>query len=148
MANSLRELLQEEQSRSFATECGTKMHARLRTVVIDGGAARGDEQLAARIAACPMLAEFFTPDAMTEVPVAGELDGRFLSRRIDRMIVGHQYKKIRILDYKSDVSRDAMRAKYVLQLTEYKRLMQRIYPGHEITAYILWTHDWQLEKIV
>lgn len=131
----------------FATRAGTDMHERLRKIVIDDATARGDAELIARIQPNAPLAEYFGPRARTEVPVAGTINGRFISRRIDRMIVDTATKTIKILDYKTDTDRRARRDKYKTQLQEYRDLLGAIYPGFTISAAILWTHDWTLEII-
>ena len=52
-----------------------------------------------------------------------------------------------IIDYKTDVNRDTFYALYVAQVREYVMLLGMIYPEYKIDAYILWIHDFSLEKI-
>lgn len=143
---TLRDLLDKERATEYATRAGNEMHLRLQCVSLSAPRAK-DAELIARINACPGLADFFAAHSRAEVPVAGTVNGRFISRRIDRMIIDDAHKTIRILDYKTDVNRTALRAKYIAQLAEYVALMRRIYPGYGIETYILWLHDWTLEKI-
>ncbi len=146
MTTRLHELLNELERTAHATDTGRRMHAKLQNVVI-GDVCRGDADLVAKIRCRPELAEFFDAAAKTEVPLAGIVNGRFISRRIDRLCINHTAKTLRILDYKTDVNRDAMHDKYIRQLGEYIQLLRKIYPDYSIGAYILWTHDWCLEKI-
>jgi len=143
----LHDLIKTRAHTEHATDAGRRMHAKLQRIVIDGNAARGDAELVSRIKSCGTLAEFFAPNSRTEVPVAGYINDRFISRRIDRMRIDHDARRIDILDYKTDISRDALQEKYARQLGEYRELMGRIYPGYEIRTYILWTHFWELERV-
>lgn len=147
MPTSPYDFIRRGRDMRFATRAGTDMHERLRKIVIDAATARGDAELIARIQPNAPLAEYFGPHARTEVPVAGTINGRFISRRIDRMIVDTAAKTIKILDYKTDTDRRARRDKYKTQLQEYRDLLGAIYPGFTISAAILWTHDWTLEII-
>ncbi len=147
MPTSPYDFIRRGRDMRFATSAGTDMHERLRKIAIDGAAARGDAELIARIQTNAHLAEYFGPNARTEVPVAGTINGRFISRRIDRIIVDTAAKTIKILDYKTDTDRRARRDKYKIQLQEYRDLLGAIYPGFTISAAILWTHDWTLEVI-
>lgn len=147
MTNSIQELLKKYESGKFATGAGTQAHLRLMQVCIDGDATRGDAGLVQKIKSCDGLPDFFGPTSRTEVPIAGFIDGKFISRRIDRMIVNHELKTVRILDYKTDVNPDAVRSKYAAQVREYCALMQRIYPDYKITGHILWLHDWCIESV-
>lgn len=148
MTDSLRDLIKDYATRGFATDAGTRMHAQLRKVVIDGAADCGDADLVRCIRAIPDLIPMFGVAARTEVPLAGTIAGQFISRRIDRMLVDDVTRTVHVLDYKTDVSRDGMRNKYVAQLGEYAALLRQIYPGYDVRKYILWTHDWMLEQIV
>lgn len=146
MTTRLHKILNELERTAHATDTGRHMHAKLQNIVI-GATPRGDAELIKKIQSHPELAEFFGADSKTEVPIAGYIDGRFASRRIDRLSINHAAKTLRILDYKTDINRDVMHDKYVRQLGEYVRLLGEIYPDFSVGAYILWTHDWQLEKI-
>ncbi len=147
MTNNLNELLNKFEHQSHATDMGRRMHLRLQNVVIDGDNSRGDAQLIAQIKSCPNLGKFFTPDSKTEVPIAGYINSKFISRRIDRLCVNHITRSIYVLDYKTDTDRNTLHNKYAHQLNEYRQLLAGAYPGYDITSYILWTHDWELEKV-
>ena len=77
------------------------------------------------------MTAFFTENAQTEVPVAGIINGYFVSRRIDRLVVDDEKKVVRILDYKTDVDKTKYREKYIIQLGEYEKLMHQIYPEYK-----------------
>ena len=87
-------------------------------------------------------------NAKTEVPIAGKLNGVFISRRIDRLVIDNNGKTIRFLDYKSDTDKNVLRDKYVRQLKEYAELLRSAYPDYKIAGFILWLHDWQLDEVI
>lgn len=147
MHDNLTDLIAERRSQKFAVDNGTRMHMRLQNIIIDGDNTCGDADLIAHIQSCNGLTKYFAKNSKTEVPVAGTIGGKFISRRIDRMCVDHPARRIMILDYKTDLSPDAHREKYIRQLDEYRALLQHIYPEYDISAAILWTHQWRLEQI-
>lgn len=143
MTNKLRDFLDDVNRRNIATAYGTDFHNRLQNIRLDN---TGDE-LVQRILANPDLSRLFDELSKPEVPVAGHIDNKFVSRRIDRLRIDTAAKTIEILDYKTDINHDARRMHYVAQLGEYKNLMRQIYPDFNISCFILWTHDWVLERI-
>ncbi len=147
MTLTLHDLIKAENQAAHATDAGRRMHAKLQAVVINDDNSYGDPELIRRIKSCGAAAKFFGPDSRTEAPVAGYVNDKFISRRIDRICINHESGQIDILDYKTDVSRDAMRAKYIRQLGEYRTLISKIYPNYTIRTYILWTHYWELEQL-
>lgn len=144
----LHKILSNNESRIHATDAGTKMHALLQRVVIDKDIEQGDQQLIQKIKQHPELLRFFVKTAKTEVPIAGNVQNKFVSRRIDRLLISDELKTIDILDYKTDLCHDTYYGTYVAQLREYARLLQQIYPDCVIKTYILWTHDFSLENII
>lgn len=144
---SLRNLINNATAQEFATATGQQMHLKMQGVMIDGGDNRGNPELIAQIQKNPNLAEFFTAKSKTEVPIAGHINGKFISRRIDRLVVDDEHKTVRILDYKTDTDKNTFREKYISQIREYISLTTEIYPNHAISGYILWLHDFSLEKI-
>jgi len=187
MNKTLSEFLAGRVNQKRATEHGTDIHARLQRIVLgvvnaagmDAGAKtgtgdRGDKELIEKIQKNPEIARFFinTPGRriQTEVPIAGMVDGQFISRRIDRMIINVGANEnspvnasdsranfhsplqtsglIEFLDYKTDTDRTARRDKYAAQMAEYAALLSAAYPGFDISGSILWLHDWELEKFV
>lgn len=147
MKTRLHELLNQSEHAAYATDAGRRMHAKLQCVAIGDGVSHGDINIVKKINSCPGLADFFAATAMTEVPIAGYINGRFVSRRIDRLCVDDSARTVRILDYKTDTDHGAQYDKYMRQLDEYIQLVKKIYPGYNVYAYILWTHDWTLERI-
>ena len=147
MSNNIKEILAERDAVKFATDAGTDMHNRLGRVVVDGDKTRGDTNLVAHIQANPRLAKMFCSSSMVEVPIAGNIGARFISRRIDRLYVDDDAKIVYVLDYKTDVNRTVFRDKYVAQLREYAALLRQIYPKYKCCCFILWTHDWTLESV-
>lgn len=148
MTTCLHNIISSTNHEKFATQSGTRMHNMLARVKISATDEAGDRNIIAHIKTCPGAAEYFIPTARTEVPIAGTIGGRFISRRIDRMYIDNNTKTIHILDYKTDTDKATLRSKYITQLREYTTLLHAVYPDFKITAAILWTHDWQLEKIL
>ena len=147
MANNLKELLAEYDAKKYAVDIGIQIHEKLRRVRVLSECCKVDCELEKRIKSVDGLPAFFTESAKVEVPIAGIVNGFFVSRRIDRLVVDDAKKTVRILDYKTDVDKESRRDKYVTQLSEYAKLMAQIYPKYKIETYILWLHDWTLEKL-
>ena len=143
---TLNEILVAKNNEKHATDNGTKMHKLLQYVVVDG-VEHGDCDLVQRIKNNPDVARFFKSTAKTEVPIAGTINGQFVSRRIDRLCIDDANKRIDVIDYKTDVNRDMFYGTYIGQIREYVALLRAVYPDYQIDAYILWTHDFLLEKI-
>ena len=147
MVNSLSELLDEYDAKKYAVDAGSVVHEKLRLIRVLSDCDKVDCELKKHIESCNGLPIFFNENARTEVPVAGVVNGVFVSRRIDRLIIDDKNKVVRILDYKTDVEKETRREKYIAQLDEYGKLMHQIYPRYAIEKYILWLHDWVLEKL-
>lgn len=143
----LNKILSERSRVVHATNTGTQTHRLLRRVVITDEVCDGDADLVKKIKSMPELCKFFAPNSKTEVPVAGTLSGRFISRRIDRLIIDTEKQTVLILDYKTDVDKQCFYNKYLGQMHEYVALMHALYPTYKIQPYILWTHDFSLEKL-
>lgn len=141
MTKSLNDILSEIDKKNAATTAGTQMHAQM-------ARASDDPELMQCIKSVPGLNAFFGSDSRVEVPVAGFIKGKFISRRIDRMRINHAESSIAILDYKTDTDKSRRHDEYVDQLSEYVNLLRQIYPGYTISAHILWLHDWHLEQII
>ena len=147
MTNNLQNLLNKIKKSDHATDSGSHMHSLMQHIVIDGKGTHGDNELVQQILSHPNLDKFFTPASRTEVPIAGYVNGKFVSRRIDRMVIDHDKKTIDILDYKTDIDKSAMVDTYIAQIGEYKTLVRDIYPQYNVRGYILWTHDFSLQEI-
>jgi len=147
MNNKLNDFIQKKQSADFATNVGRTVHAKLQHVRI-GSPNMGDADLIEKImSGGDELQSFFVDNSQTEVPVAGIVNGHFISRRIDRLVVDDATKTVRVLDYKTDTDTEKFRAKYKSQLHEYMDLLKQIYPKYKISGHILWLHNWTLENI-
>lgn len=143
----LSEIMEKRKRERFATAAGNEMHAALRHIVIAPGGDCGDSDLIAHIRAIPNLADMFGADSRTEVPIAGTVNGKFISRRIDRLRIDSNAKKICFIDYKTDTDQHTRREKYHIQMREYGALLRQIFPDYEICAQILWLHNWVLEPV-
>lgn len=141
------EIIATRRKMQYATDAGTRMHDILRRITIGPTDTSNYPEIVAKIMSCPGAAEYFTNDAQTEVPIAGRINGKFISRRIDRMVIDHTNRRIKIMDYKTDTHPEQMRGKYITQLHEYCDIMHEIYHDFKITAVILWTHDWHMEYV-
>lgn len=147
MSNNVKEILKAYDAVKMATATGTDMHNRLGRVVIDVDKMCGDPDLIEKIQAVPKLAGLFSVGSMVEVPIAGNIGNRFVSRRIDRLLIDDKTKTVYVLDYKTDTNQDSFRERYVAQLHEYAALLRQIYPKYKIQCMILWTHNWVLESV-
>ncbi len=143
---NIKEFLAQKARQKFATECGTAVHKKLQHIVIDNGVGRGDTTLATAIKSRPELLPFFGTNAKTEVPIVGKINGEFITRRVDRLVVLPD-KTVLFMDYKTDTNRGLRREKYIIQIREYATLLRAVYPEHTIHGFILWTHDFILEEI-
>ena len=144
----LRDIISQMKHTKIATDTGKKMHVKMQQIVIDSTFCHGDNELCEKISQHPELTRFFAQESKTEAPIAGYINGQFISRRIDRLIIDDANKTIDILDYKTDTNKNEFIDKYTTQINEYATLLRDIYPQHTIHGYILWLHDFELTKIV
>lgn len=147
MSNKLRNILSDLERQQYATKNGQLAHRKMQAITNQNTSTKNIDFFK-NIHLNKELTKFFTVDSKTEVPVAGYISGRFVSRRIDRLTIDEANKIVYILDYKTDTDKDAFHDKYVLQIKEYKKLMKDIYPKYKISAFILWLNDFTLEEIV
>ena len=149
MTQTLKSFLTGENNNDFATHQGTQMHNLLQHIVVDEKTGnQGNPDIVKIIKNKPELKRFFVCNAKTEVPIAGKINGYFLSRRIDRLLINHDTKTIDFIDYKTDINKNEFIEKYKKQLNEYADLLHFVHPNYKINGYILWTHDWELNKII
>lgn len=98
---------------------------------------------------CNTYPDLFSAQSMAEVPIIGEVDGKIISAKVDRLIVSAD--KVLVVDYKTN--RPAAKTQsdipqlYLNQLLTYKKLLQKIYPEKEIETYILWTNTCNMMKV-
>lgn len=144
----LRDIISQMEHTKIATDTGKKMHTKMQGIIVSDTAPHGDAEIRTKIAQHPELTHFFTPNSKPEVPIAGHINGKFISRRIDRLIIDDTNKTIDILDYKTDTNKTAFIDKYTAQINEYATLLRDIYPNYTIRGYILWLHDFELTKII
>ena len=148
MTQNLTDFLKGFEQKQYATQSGTDMHAKMQHIIVDDDLCVGDTDIIKTIQNRPDLHPFFVKSAQTEVAVAGNIHGHFISRRIDRLLINHDTKTIDFIDYKTDADKNVFIDKYKLQLKEYTDLLKSAYPDHKINGYILWLHDWELNKII
>ena len=147
MENDLRNFLLLRRNQKSATAAGTSRHLQMQHIIIDGETEQGNTAVIAKVKAVPALLPLFSAVARTEVPVAGMINGKFVSRRLDRLLVNDADKAVIFLDYKTDIDKNLFREKYSFQMNEYTKLLQNIYPDYSVTGLILWLHDFTIEKI-
>lgn len=148
MTNKISDLINKISRSEYATATGRSMHAQMQSVFygVDGWV--GDKNIINSISQIPELKEIMGPLSRTEVPLAGIVNGKFISRRIDRLYVNNDTKKVVVLDYKTDVDKNLFSEKYREQLTEYYELLKQIYNGFDIQCKILWLNDFTLENVI
>ena len=149
MTNKITDLINDKIRQDYATSSGVATHTRMQHIFFDEkGAPLSDDDIVAYITKHPDLVEYMGPLSKTEVPIAGYINGRFISRRIDRLYVNHNTRTVVVIDYKTDVDKERFYNKYIEQLTEYRRLLADVYPGYTIACKILWTNDFTLENVI
>lgn len=144
---TLHNIISDHDNQHFATTSGTQTHKQLRKITIAPDHETGDTNLIAQIKQIPEHKFLFAPNTKTEVPIAGTIKNRFISRRIDRLYINDTDKNIAILDYKTDTDRKRFYSIYISQMQDYVNLLHAMYPDYKIDTYILWTHDFFLEKL-
>ncbi|MBO4582607.1 MAG: hypothetical protein J5714_00925 [Alphaproteobacteria bacterium] len=146
--NKLNTIIRDIESKEFATKHGKDVHARISKICFCNGDFAGDENIVFKIKDNPDLCEFMGPLSCAEVPLAGYINGVFLSRRIDRLYVNEKTKTVIVLDYKTDIDKKVYYEKYCVQLIEYYKLLKEFYPGFNISCKILWLNDFTLENVI
>ena len=131
MTNKISDLINKISRSEYATATGRSMHAQMQGVFYGVEGWVGDKNIINSISQIPELKEIMGPLSRTEVPLAGIVNGKFISRRIDRLYVNNYTKKVVVLDYKTDVDKKLFSEKYREQLTEYYELLKQIYNGFE-----------------
>ena len=148
MSNTLQTLLKSYNQQSFATDFGSVIHSKMQHIFFDDtGAAIGDPEIISKVSNNDELRKLMGPLSRAEVPIAGTVSGRFISRRIDRLYINNKDKKIVVLDYKTDTDKRMYIEKYRVQLNEYRSLLKQIYPDFMVSCKILWLSDFTLENI-
>ncbi|MBQ6736337.1 MAG: hypothetical protein IJQ90_02515 [Alphaproteobacteria bacterium] len=148
MTNKITDLINKNLHSDYATATGRNVHAKMQSVFYTPNGWTGDENIINKLSNIPELKEFMGPLSRTEVPIAGTINGKFISRRIDRLYVNNDIKKVVVLDYKTDTDKKVFFEKYRVQLKEYYELLKQIYNGFNIECKILWLNDFTLENII
>lgn len=98
---------------------------------------------------CNTYNEIFVQDSMAEVPIIGEVDGKIISAKIDRLVVSSD--KVVIVDYKTNrpsaKTIEDVPPQYINQLNCYKQLLEKIYTNKQVETYLLWTNTCNMMKI-
>ena len=149
MTQKLKTFLNRKFSEQIATSKGTNAHLMMEHIVIDDVAGEsGDKTIIKTIKSKPELLPYFVASAQKEVPIAGFIDGEFVSKRIDCLLINHETKTIVFIDYKTDTDKNQFIDEYKKQLKGYEILLHSAYPEYAISGYILWLQDWTLTQIV
>lgn len=148
MTNKVSDLINKISHSEYATATGRNMHAQMQRMFYTNDGWMGAPDIINHISNIPGLMEFMGPLSRTEVPVAGTINGKFISRRIDRLYINYDAKKIVILDYKTDIDKNLFFEKYREQLKEYYELLKQIYNDFDIQCKILWLNDFTLENVI
>jgi ATP-dependent helicase/nuclease subunit A len=98
---------------------------------------------------CHKYKDIFSSNSLSEVPIIGEVDGKIISSKIDRLIIKDDV--VIIVDYKTNrpaaKTLDDVPLIYLKQLSSYKRLLESIYPNKKVETYLLWTNTCNMMKI-
>ncbi len=98
---------------------------------------------------CNAYPDLFSSNSMAEVPIIGELGGKIISAKVDRLVVTQD--KVMIVDYKTNrpaaEKLDDVPSIYINQMSTYKSLLQRIYSDKEVETYLLWTNTCNMMKV-
>ena len=93
--------------------------------------------------------DIFSKNSYAEVPIIGEVNGRIVSSKIDRLVI--EDDRVIIVDYKTNrpaaKSIEEVPLIYINQLNTYKDLVKRIYPDKKIDAFLLWTNTCNMMKV-
>lgn len=143
----LHKIIQNLETQRFATDSGTTAHNKMQNIFFTQNGWTGDTKITAKLAMIPEATELFGPLSKTEVPIAGYINGKFISRRIDRLYINPKAKQIIVIDYKSDTDKRVFYDKYRAQLHEYYELLRDAYPDFDIQCKILWLCDFTLENL-
>ena len=86
----------------------------------------------------PSFSALFGSDSRAEVPLIGQLGGRVVSGRVDRLVV--RPDSVLVVDYKTD-RRPPLEPPlpYLRQMAAYRGVLACLYPGRPIRCALLWT---------
>ncbi len=98
---------------------------------------------------CNEYSYIFSNNSMAEVPIVGEVDGKIISAKIDRLVITEN--TVTIVDFKTNrpsakTINDVPKL-YIKQMMLYRSLLQKLYPDKIIETYLLWTNTCNMMKI-
>ena len=89
----------------------------------------------------PHFAEVFVSHALAEVPVSGVIGKTVVSGVVDRLVV--EDSRVLVIDFKTirhpPTSLDEIPRAYVAQMSAYRAVLSRIWPGKDVVCGYLWT---------
>ncbi|MEW9920511.1 double-strand break repair helicase AddA [Marimonas sp. MJW-29] len=96
---------------------------------------------AVQVITLPTLADVFSPNSLTEIPITGTVSGRRLHGVIDRLLIGDDV--VQLIDYKTNRQvpdrPETCPEGLLRQMGAYAALLSQTFPAHEIKTAILWT---------
>jgi ATP-dependent helicase/nuclease subunit A len=85
--------------------------------------------------------DLFAPGGLAEVAIQGEVDGRFVSGQIDRLLVGEE--TVTAIEFKSGrwvpTGPEAIPPSHRRQVEIYQTLLRSLYPGREVRGVLVYT---------
>ncbi len=92
---------------------------------------------------CEKFADLFNhPNSRAEVPIIGNIDGKTVSGKIDRLIVEDDL--VLIIDFKTGDRNGWLEQKYQEQMRLYELVLEKIYTNREVRSKIIWVGDQSL----
>ena len=91
------------------------------------------------------LSPVFGPDALAEISVSGVIDGIGIAGQIDRLHVDEA--RVLVADFKTGPRPAQTPIDYVRQMALYAALLEQIYPGRQITTWVVWTVACAIEEL-
>ncbi|WP_174214261.1 double-strand break repair helicase AddA [Erythrobacter sp. KY5] len=97
----------------------------------------------------PGFAELFSADALAEIPLAAQVDGIVVAGTVDRLLVTEE--AVTVVDLKTTrrppESLDEVPRATLRQMAAYASALEAIYPGRDVRAAVLYTHNTTLIEI-
>ncbi|WP_128892420.1 double-strand break repair helicase AddA [Erythrobacter sp. HKB08] len=97
----------------------------------------------------PEFTAIFAPDALAEIPLAATVEGQVVAGTADRLLV--EEKCVTVVDFKTARRPPSTLAEVpqttIRQMAAYAAALERIYPGREVRAAVLYTQTPQLIAI-
>ena len=91
----------------------------------------------------PDFADLFAPDALTEAPIAGVIDGVVVSGTVDRLIV--RETTVDVIDFKTSrrvpSSEGVIPEQHLRQMAAYAAVLRGVFPGREVRASLVYTSE-------